>query len=143
MPSLFLALLLASFPLAAGPAWAEAIGPENVARGETLFRRCVSCHAIGEGAKSKVGPVLSGVVGRRVASYPGYDYGRAIKALGETGAVWTRDALLDYLFDSKRYLRMRLNDPRARSKMAYSVGKVQDRLDLVAYLRTLSGPAGQ
>ena len=50
--------------------------------GQRDFAICMACHQIGPNAKIAVGPVLNGVVGRKVASYPGFDYSDALKNSG-------------------------------------------------------------
>ena len=60
-------------------------------RGKLLFLRCASCHAIAPTAPAKIGPNLSGVVGRKGGSVAGYRYSPAMKA---KGPVWT-EANLD------------------------------------------------
>ena len=52
-----LAILLA---LVAGTAPAQA---GDAAKGEKLFRQCAACHAVGAGAKHKLGPELNNIVG--------------------------------------------------------------------------------
>src|SRR5262245_23032201 len=56
---------------------------EDVAKGEIVFKKCMICHRIGEGAKNLVGPVLNGVVGRQAGTYEGYSYSALNKASGE------------------------------------------------------------
>ncbi|MFX7906680.1 c-type cytochrome, partial [Acinetobacter baumannii] len=51
------AVLAASMPVVAQAQDAEA--------GKAVFNVCKACHAIGEGAKNQVGPVLTGIVGRK------------------------------------------------------------------------------
>jgi len=59
---------------------------------------CASCHIVGPGLGADgPGPTLIGVVGREVASVPGYRYSPALARL--TGA-WTREALLAYLLNT-------------------------------------------
>ena len=53
----------------------------QVARGKRLFLRCASCHEAADASIAKTGPVLGGVVGRRVASVPGYAYSPALARL--------------------------------------------------------------
>ena len=66
------ALIAAAAPAVAGDA----------AAGEKVFKKCAACHAVGAGAKNKVGPVLTGVVGRNVASVEGFKYSDPMKAHG-------------------------------------------------------------
>ncbi|MDB5625266.1 MAG: cytochrome c family protein, partial [Tardiphaga sp.] len=53
---------------------ATAIGAasaQDVAAGKSSFAKCMACHAIGEGAKNKVGPELNGLNGRKSGSVAG------------------------------------------------------------------------
>ena len=61
------------------------------------FSRCVACHAIGEDAGHKVGPVLNGVVGRLVGSQPDYNYSQAMLAARDEGMEWSRETVGRYL----------------------------------------------
>ena len=38
---------------------------QDVAAGRRSFNKCLACHAIGAGAKNKIGPRLNGLDGRR------------------------------------------------------------------------------
>ena len=40
-----------------------AIAEGDAAKGEKVFKKCKACHAVGDGAKNKVGPMLNGIVG--------------------------------------------------------------------------------
>lgn len=117
------------------PASAQMVG--DSAKGEKVFRKCQACHMVGEGAKNRSGPVLTGVVGRTIAGWDGYRYGKSLAALGETGAVWTEDALFEYLANPVDYLRTQLDDPKARSKMSFRLKKDQERADVIAYMKTI------
>ena len=57
--------------------------------GEKVFKRCKTCHQIGEGAKNRSGPVLTGIVGNAAGMAEGYKYSKALKAAGENGLVWS------------------------------------------------------
>jgi cytochrome c len=70
-----------------------AIAP-TAAMGEQVFKRCVACHTIDAGGRNGIGPNLHGVVGRAVASHPGFSYSGAMKA---HGGVWDDAALDTYL----------------------------------------------
>jgi cytochrome c2 len=59
---------------------------------ETFVLNCGSCHGMGEG--NAVGPTLGGVVGRSVASVPGYEYSNALRRLG---GKWTAERLNSFL----------------------------------------------
>ena len=78
-----------TFALATGSAFADGHLNGDPTNGEKVFKKCAACHAVGEGAKSKVGPPLTDVVGRKAASFEGYKYGKSILAASEAGLVWT------------------------------------------------------
>jgi len=53
---------------------------DTLTRGRILFLRCASCHDIGTAPSAKIGPNLRGIVGRKVASLPGYAYSAALRS---------------------------------------------------------------
>jgi cytochrome c len=71
---------------------------QDAAAGKTSFNKCLACHAIGEGAKNKVGPVLNGLDGRKSGSVEGYSYSDANK---NSGITWGKDVFLEYIKDPK------------------------------------------
>jgi|SRR5665647_1861751 cytochrome c len=75
---------------------------QDVAAGEQSFKKCLPCHAIGDGAKNKVGPVLNGIDGRHSGTAPDYSYSDANK---NSGITWDETQFLDYI-----------KDPRAKIK---------------------------
>ncbi|MGH7043377.1 MAG: c-type cytochrome [Acetobacteraceae bacterium] len=81
----------------AAPAFGQSAGKisGNPQAGKQDFVICSACHRIGPGAQDFVGPVLNGVVGRKVASYPGYDYSQALK--DAPFKVWTIAELQKWL----------------------------------------------
>ena len=73
------------------PALAEA----DLKKGEKVFKKCMACHQIGEDAKNRVGPILTGVIGRIAGSVEGYKYGKHTKEAGEAGLVWTEEEIFN------------------------------------------------
>lgn len=71
---------------------------QDIAAGERSFRKCLPCHAIGEGAKNKVGPILNGLDGRKSGTVQGYAYSAANK---NSGIVWSEVTFLDYIKDPR------------------------------------------
>lgn len=71
---------------------------QDVAAGEQAFKKCLPCHAIGEGAKNKVGPELNGLDGRHSGSAPGYSYSEANK---KSGIVWDKANFEKYINDPR------------------------------------------
>ena len=58
---------------AAGAALAQ-----DAEAGKGEFKKCMACHAVGEGATNRVGPVLNDVFGRTAGTYEGYKYSQAM-----------------------------------------------------------------
>ena len=123
------AILTAALALAA---MAQAAHAQDVAVGEQSFKKCLACHAIGEGAKNKVGPQLNGLDGRKSASAPDYSYSDANK---NSGITWNEASFKDYI-----------KDPRAKvpgTKMIFPGIKNEKEVgDLWAYLKSF-GPDGK
>jgi len=86
---------LAVIALSAASSTARA---QDVAAGKTAFVKCMACHAIGEGAKNKVGPELNGLNGRKSGTAPDYSYSDANK---NSGITWSEAEFKDYIKDPK------------------------------------------
>ena len=101
------------------------------ANGENVFKKCKICHQIGDGAKNQVGPVLTGIVGRKAGSIDGFAYSPAMKEAGEKGLLWSDENLHKYLESPKDFV--------AKNKMAFVGLKVEkERDDVIAYLKKFS-----
>ena len=87
------ALVALTSMTAASGAWAQ-----DAAAGKSSFNKCLACHAIGEGAKNKVGPVLNGLDGRKSGTVEGYSYSDANK---NSGITWGKDVFLEYIKEPK------------------------------------------
>lgn len=131
-------VLALGFALGAGSAFAMEGG--DAAAGEKVFKKCQSCHMVGADAKNKVGPVLTGIVGRQAGSFEsfGKKYGKDLVAAGEAGLVWNEEEIFAYLEDPRKYLRAKLDNKKAKSKMAFKLSKEDDRKNVIAYLATFS-----
>ena len=103
----------------------EDLPPET--RGAIVAGQCRSCHAVQEGAPSGLGPNLHGVVGRRVASLPGYAYSDALK---RAGGQWSDDRLRSFIANPGSAI------PGTRM-LTTTTYTDQQLTDLLAYLRTL------
>src|SRR3954471_1658675 len=67
---------------------------QDLAAGETSFKKCQACHSIGEGATNKIGPALNGLAGRKTGTMEGYDYSEANKS---AGIVWDDTTFKEYI----------------------------------------------
>ena len=88
-------LLLAAAVTVASSGLASA---QDLTAGATSFKKCLSCHEIGETAKNKVGPQLNGLDGRASGSASGYNYSEANK---KSGITWNEASFLDYIKDPR------------------------------------------
>jgi cytochrome c len=119
----FVFVLIASNALAEGSAEA----------GAKVFKKCVACHAVGDGAKNKVGPELNAIFGRKVAGVESFNYSPAFRAKAQEGWVWDEKHLTEYLANPKTYIK--------GTKMAFAgLKKPGDIADLLAYLKTFGKP---
>ena len=82
----------------AGAACAAPPGRE-AASGGILYRRCVGCHALEPDVNTPAGPTLHGVVGRRIAAEPGFNYSPALRRLAAREGRWTPERLDRFLAD--------------------------------------------
>ena len=71
---------------------------QDATAGKSSFNKCMACHAIGPGAKNKVGPELNGIDGRKSGTAEGYSYSEANK---NSGITWTKDQFLEYIKEPK------------------------------------------
>jgi cytochrome c2 len=114
---------------------------QNAAAGEAVFKKCKACHKVGDGAKNGVGPALTGVVGRVAGSAKGYKYSKTLKAANAAGLVWDEAAIAEYIADPKAYMKAKLDDPKAKPKMAFKLKNEQKAKDVAAYLAGFSPAA--
>ena len=129
MPMKTLTLTLAAIlALPAGVVLAGSHVSGDPAAGEKVFRKCMACHAVGEDAKTKVGPVLNGVVGRDVAANADFAYSEAMVEWG-ADKQWTPEILSTYLENPRGTVK--------GTKMAFAgLRKEDERQDVIAYLAT-------
>jgi len=130
-----------------------AIGAESRAaegdpvKGEAVFKKCMTCHRIGEGAKNATGPVLNNVIGRQAGTAADYKYSALNHAAGENGLIWNEETIFAYLPDPTAFLKKFLTDAgkpdlaKGTTKMAFKLPKEQERLDVIAYIKQFSPPA--
>ncbi len=108
------------------PITLEAAAAADIEAGKTIFKKCALCHT-NEPGKNKIGPSLFGIVGRKSASLPDYNYSDAMKNFHHT---WDPKTLDQYL-----------TDPRAmvpETKMIFpGIKDKTERENLIAYLETL------
>lgn len=116
--------ILGALIVIAASAIASSALAQDADAGKASFNKCLACHAVGEGARNKVGPVLNGLDGRRSGTIEGYSYSEANK---NSGITWSKDTFLDYI-----------RDPKAKipgTKMVFAgIKSEKEANDLWAYL---------
>jgi len=109
--------------------------------GEAEFKKCKACHSIiaADGTEivkgGKTGPSLWGLDGKTVGSTPDFKYGDSILAAGAAGITWNEAEIAAYVKDPTAWLKEKLGDDSAKSKMTFKLAKGGE--DIAAYLVTL------
>ncbi|MDE7546909.1 c-type cytochrome [Acetobacter fabarum] len=105
----------------------------SLAHGTMLAGRiCAQCHSFALGSEGNAGPVLAGVVGRNIATFPGYAYSAALRQ--HAAQIWDDQRLSDWLMAPARYV--------VGTRMSFAgLSDPQDRADVISYLHTLHTPA--
>jgi cytochrome c len=111
------------------PDWGTVIPVADLAAGEKVVQRCVQCHDFTKGGPNKIGPNLYAIIGNKHAHEPSFAYSPAMKALADK--TWGYDEFYEFMRNPKGAI--------PGTKMAFAgLSKSQDRVNLIAYLRTLS-----
>jgi len=100
----------------------------DAAKGKHDAAICAACHNFEKGQGPKIGPDLWGVVGRKIASNPGFSYSDALKGVS---GDWTYEELNKWITDPKAMA--------SGTKMIFPGEKSpKRRADILAFLQTLS-----
>lgn len=101
-------------------------------RGMQIYKKCKSCHMVGEEARNRVGPPLNHIIQARAGGSADFRYSKVMKKAADDGLHWTPETLDAFLTDPKGYL--------PKTKMSFrGLKNPQDRADVIAYLATFSG----
>jgi len=99
--------------------------------GRHLFVQCLSCHTTLAEGQYRQAPPLNGIVGRKIASVPGFRYSEAL--LAETG-VWTRKKLDNFLKKPRHAV--------AKTRMYFrGLRNPADRAALISWLASAKVPS--
>lgn len=106
-----------------------AFDPDLAAEGEKVFKKCKACHQIGEGAKNRVGPILTGIVGNAAGAIEGFKYSKPLMKMAGEGLVWNEAELAAFLEKPKTYMK--------GTKMSFAgLKKQEDQAAIVEYLKS-------
>ena len=123
-----LSLSLVALAIMLTPAAADQAAVE---RGAKEFRKCKSCHRIGDGAANSAGPHLNRIFGRQAGSLEGFRFSKDIIRMGVEGLVWDHEKLDLFIENPKSLVsKTRMKFRGIRDKAA--------RADLIAFLRAYS-----
>jgi cytochrome c len=112
--------------LAGGTAYADALLGDS-AHGQELFEHhCVACHSL---TTNRVGPVLGGVYGRKAGTATAFNYSTAVQS---SNIIWDASTLDQWLTSPQKLV--------PGQRMNFSISDGQKRADIIAYLKTTSGP---
>ena len=108
-----------------GSASAQTMGDAKA--GETVFKKCMACHAVGPDAKNKIGPALNGIVGEKPGDVEGYKFSSGFVSWAEGKPGWNTAMLTEWL-----------TNPRAvakGTKMSFpGLKKPEDITNVITYL---------
>jgi cytochrome c len=110
---------------AADPPVEALLAKADVAKGESVFKKCMACHTIAPGAANGIGPNLHGVVGEGIGTGAGgFAFSDALK---KHGGTWDWANLYAWLKSPSTFA--------PGTKMTFAgLPNPQDRADLIAYM---------
>ena len=121
-----IANLFAMLAFVSGAAHAQ---DDTAAIGKKLTtNNCAVCHTFDKGEPNGQGPNLFGIIGRPLASEPGFKYSAGMKNAA-AGKVWDEKLLDAWLTDTQSVA--------PGNAMTYFEGDEARRQKIIAYLRTL------
>ena len=71
---------------------------QDSAAGKAGFGKCEACHAVGTGAKNKLGPELNGLAGRKAGAVAGYQCSPALKT---SGLAWDQASFAAFMLNPR------------------------------------------
>jgi len=108
------------------PDWGAVLPTADVAAGQAVFAKCQACHSL---TANGIGPDLTGVVGRKPGSEPGFSYSAAMEAFAAKTPVWDYDHLFEFIKGPQNYI--------SGTKMTFvGLKKPEDRINIIAFLHT-------
>lgn len=109
--------------------WGTALPAADVAAGEAVHKKCLSCHTFEAGGANGAGPNLHGILGRKPGSHAGFAYSGAMTAYGSAHPVWDY-ATLD------AFVKAPAKDIPGTKMTFVGLKKQEDRINLIAFLQS-------
>ncbi len=105
---------------------AQLLASADKVKGESIAKKCVSCHSFDKGGAKKIGPNLYDIVDKPIAAAPDFKYSAAMTA--KQAGKWDYATLYTYLKKPSEFAK-------GTTMSFVGIEKPQDRADLIAYLR--------
>jgi cytochrome c len=99
--------------------------------GAEVFRACVACHTLDPAEGMRAGPSLAGIFGRKIATFPGYNFSEALRKLD---IVWTPETISKLFEIGPMAYTPGTKMPEQR------IGSAEDRAALVNFLERATKP---
>lgn len=142
--------LIGLLPLAlvalAGSGFSQEMG--DAAAGKKAFAPCSSCHDVGANPKNRMGPYLTGVMGRPAASVEKFSYSKAMLAARDAGLVWTPETIEAFITGPHKYVpgtkmpNVIIRDETARRNIAAYLVSLSPDFDPKTQISTYAPPGG-
>ena len=101
--------------------------------GAKLFTPCRACHSLDAADQGLPGPNLSGLIGRKVAGDPAFDYSPVLRKANGDGLRWDAERLDRFLADPAEMF----------PGLWMSIRGVEEAADRAALVRFISDPASR
>ena len=95
--------------------------------GERAFQKCYACHSLEGPDPDAQGPSLKGIVGRKIASQPGFTYSPALRGYAAKQARWDRKTLDTFIANPQAIV------PGNRMGF-FGIDNAEERKALIAFL---------
>jgi cytochrome c len=96
---------------------AQAGGAGDPALGAAVYKKCQSCHQVGDQAKNRVGPQLNDIFGRTAGGLEGAKYSKSMMRAGQDGLIWSEETLDKFLETPKSLV--------AKTRMSFGASRMQ------------------
>jgi cytochrome c len=110
--------------------WGTVLPTADIAAGEAVAKKCISCHSFAQGGPNLVGPGLYDVLGRKPGIHGGMAYSAGLVEFSAKNPVWDYEHVNAFLTAPQKYI--------AGTKMSFvGLKKTEDRINMIAYLHSL------